>query len=376
VALSESHPSEPSAVLETTIPFPAVASADPNAADRAGLFDHIDQEQAMLSAVLASISDGLVVIDSAERIRYCNTPAAQFLGIESHDIIGQTVGEAFGRVSRSVFNRTEAREAWDRALATLDEHPSFEVMIGEPVPRELVVQFFPLKPGDGPRSAGILMHDVSALKLVALLEERERIAMDLHDGVIQSLYAVGLGLAARERALGNDVEQAHEVLRHAMAQINVVIQEIRDYIGKLRPVDLGEHGLLAGLAELAGQLRANGLLCPELDLDPAAGALVTADAAANLLYIAHEAISNVIRHADASAASIRVSAQDGRLVLTIQDDGHGFNPERTGRRTGDGLRNMAERARALNARLNITSAPGRGTRLNLEMPLPPQEEQR
>jgi len=342
--------------------------------DPDGLFEHITEEQAMLSTVLASISDGLVVIDPNQSIRYCNTPAAQFLGIEADAIVGRTVREAFSRVSRSVVNRDEAREAWDHAFANLDEHPSFEVMISEPIRRELVVQFFPLKSGDGPRSAGILLHDVSAPKLVALLEERERIAMDLHDGVIQSLYAVGLGIAARERALGDNVDNAHAALNHAMAQINEVIQEVRDYIGKLRPpVDLGEHGLLAGLAELAGQLRANGLLCPDLDLDPAAGKLVTFEAAGNLLYIAHEAISNVIRHAEASAASIKVTAQEGRLVLSIQDDGHGFDPERTGRRTGDGLRNMAERARALGAGLNISSAPGRGTRLTLEMPLPNRE---
>jgi len=374
--LSSLEPPQPRDGVDVAGALPPGRAAPVADQQPADLFDNIEQEEAMLSAVLASISDGLIVIDGDQFIRYCNMPAAQFLGLDRAAIVGRTVHEAFSHVSRSVLNRTEAREAWDRALSNLDEHPSFEVVIRQPVRRDLVVQFFPLKSGAGSRSAGILMHDVSVLKLVALLEERERIAMDLHDGVIQSLYAVGLGLAARERALRDGAaDDARDALQNAISQINQVIQEIRNYIVELRPEELGDRGLMAGLAELAGQLRANGLLCPALNLDPSAGDLVSPDAAGNLLYIAHEAISNVIRHADASEASISVTADEGRLKLTIRDDGHGFDPERTGRRTGDGLRNMAERARALGARFTISSAPGQGTELSLEMPLPTAERE-
>jgi signal transduction histidine kinase len=201
--------------------------------------------------------------------------------------------------------------------------------------------------------------------------------MDLHDGAIQSLYAVALGLAAHERALLPAAAPTCEPLRQARAQINAVIQDIRNYIFDLRPQDLTRRGLRAGLEALAEELRINALVRPELTVDAAADDALDPDAAASLLHVAREATANVIRHASATAVQIVLERRNGRLVLAVHDNGRGFDSPNGQRdaapppsaRSGHGLRNMAERARALGGTLQITSAPGAGTVVCLDVPL-------
>lgn len=206
-------------------------------------------------------------------------------------------------------------------------------------------------------------------KVLALLEERERIAMDLHDGVIQSLYAVALGLGARTRTLDGNAGELREALRQAMVQMNGIIQEIRNYIFDLRPQELETHGLRSGLEMLAEELRVNGLIHAELELLAETEGLLNGEAGANLLHFAREATANVIRHAQASTVTIRLVRVDDKLRLTISDNGRGFDRALAERGGGNGLRNMAERARILGGRLAVTTQPGRGTEVRLMVPL-------
>jgi PAS domain S-box-containing protein len=201
---------------------------------------------------------------------------------------------------------------------------------------------------------------------LALLEDRERIAMDLHDGVIQSLYAVTLGLGAQ--ALQEEREATRAALDRALAQINGVIQAIRNYIFDLRVPDAEQQGLRRGLNLLVTELRVNSLVEPEVELD-AVEQLLSAEAEASLLQIIHDATTNVMRHASASAVAIHLTRDGDQLVLTVRDNGRGFDPQRAGRRAGDGLRNMAERSRRLGGRLTVSSQLGQGTTVRLELPL-------
>lgn len=218
---------------------------------------------------------------------------------------------------------------------------------------------------------------------LALLEERERIAMDLHDGVIQSLYGVALGLGARDCAAAgpsgsaDQVAALHAAIGLAIDQINGVIREIRDSVFDLRVYELGGRGLRAGLEALAGELRSNALLVPELDLAPAAGDLLDPPTVTHLLHLVQEAVSNVIRHARATAVAIGLTERSGRLALVVRDNGDGFVVrERSAadvlldRGKGRGLRNMAQRARLAGGRLSVVSEPGRGTSIEVELPLP------
>ena len=203
---------------------------------------------------------------------------------------------------------------------------------------------------------------------LARLEERERIAMDLHDGVIQSLYGVVLALGAEQLHAGRT--DAADGVGKAIDAINRVIQEIRNNIFDLRLRDLGEGGLRRGIEVLAEELRINALVQPRLDVTApdTAERCIEAEAVTSLLYIAREATSNVIRHARASTVTIRLATIDHELVLSIRDNGRGFDPEAEESQLGNGLRNIRDRARAIGGTLSIASLPGQGTTISVHVP--------
>ncbi|MFN0070534.1 MAG: GAF domain-containing sensor histidine kinase [Chloroflexota bacterium] len=204
-------------------------------------------------------------------------------------------------------------------------------------------------------------------RALALLKDRERIAMDLHDGVIQSLYAVNLGLAAEIRRRGEPSSNLGSTLTHAIDQINQTIQEIRNYIFDLRSAELGEQSLHSALETIARELRVNILTETELEIDTLEVA-ISAAVQAQLVAFVREAMSNVIRHAQASKVRIQLRARDGRLTVSVEDNGRGFDPAIVHSFRGDGLRNMRERAHHLTGTLDVHSS-GAGTRIALSVPL-------
>jgi signal transduction histidine kinase len=329
----------------------------------------------MLAAVVSSMSDGLLVVDGAGSIRFCNERASTLLGLRPDVLLGLTAEEAIARHNRIFVDPAEAWAALRGGLARLADLPTHEVSIVGPPRRDLRVQFFPVASvgGAGP-GWGVVLHDVTDTRLLALLRERERIAMDLHDGVIQSLYAVALGLGARARALDGNAETTREALRKAVAHINAVIQEVRNYIFDLRLGEQAARGVRAGLEALAAEMRINALVQPELAVDPTIDLRLPPEAAANLLQVAREATANVIRHAGATAVQVTLEQEGPVLALTVRDNGRGFNPaalthEGPPGAGGQGLHNMAERARLLGGRLVVRSEPGQGTTIRLELPL-------
>ncbi|HXG43020.1 MAG TPA: GAF domain-containing sensor histidine kinase, partial [Dehalococcoidia bacterium] len=208
-----------------------------------------------------------------------------------------------------------------------------------------------------------------ATRSLALLEERERIAMDLHDGVIQSLYALGLSLEGlSERLRDDDPHGVRPHLEEAIDALERVMQDIRDYIYDLRPQALRGEDLAQALAELArGAQEVAGVAVqvqvqePLPDLD--------AERALAIYHVAQEAISNVVKHAQAKGLRLSLQRRGQALVLEVEDDGIGFDPGAASDQAGQGLRNMADRARTVQGVLTVDSAPGHGTRVRLEVPL-------
>ncbi len=202
----------------------------------------------------------------------------------------------------------------------------------------------------------------------AALEERERIGQDLHDGIIQSIYATGLGL---EECVRIAEEAPHEVkpkVEAAIAGLNTVIRDVRSYIVGLQPEALQEWGLGRALAQLTRGLALNALLHADLDVEPGLDDDLSAEQTGQLFQICREALGNVVRHAHASRVSLTLRRDAGAVVLAIADDGVGFDPAvQVG--AGHGLRNMAERAGRLGAELAVESACGRCTRIRARMPL-------
>jgi signal transduction histidine kinase len=207
---------------------------------------------------------------------------------------------------------------------------------------------------------------------LVLLEERERIGMDLHDGVIQSLYATGLRLESCLDDLERDPPQSQAQLHRAIDALNQTIADIRNYIFDLRPALLADSDLPAAVGSLLQELKVNTLMDVRLIEEPDACRGLSSEQLAALFHVAREAVTNVRKHAQATGVAARLEERNGVFRMTITDNGVGFDPARPG--GGQGLRNIHERVAALAGRIEIQSAGGQGTRLTVEVPLAKEGE--
>jgi two-component system sensor histidine kinase DevS len=203
---------------------------------------------------------------------------------------------------------------------------------------------------------------------LAVLEERQRIGMELHDGVIQSIYAVGLNLEDCAEEVHANPTEVRSRLDKGISDLNRVIQEIRAYIYDLRPGVVSRGGVSEALRELLREVKVNTLMETELAVEGEMPVL-SEEQSTNLIRIAQEALTNVKKHAQASAVRARLHTEDGLLRLTIADNGQGFDPDQPMTPAQQGLRNMSERARALGGNLCVESADGKGTSLEVTVPL-------
>jgi GAF domain-containing protein len=209
---------------------------------------------------------------------------------------------------------------------------------------------------------------------LALLQERDRIAQELHDGIIQTIYAVGLTLDYCRLTLRENPDDVEERLGDAASGLNRAISDIRNYILDLTQRVGGVGGLrdaAEGLAREYGHSATPGMMpiAITVDIDDDASTAVPAERRAELVQVLREALSNAVRHAHAAHITISGRIDGGRLLLKLVDDGVGFNVA-AGSATGHhGLRNMTNRARMLDGHLNIASEPGHGTTISLALPL-------
>ena len=199
---------------------------------------------------------------------------------------------------------------------------------------------------------------------LAVLEDRERIAKELHDGVIQALFAVGMGLQGTALMTGD--EELERRLESAVAEIDRVIRDLRNYIFGLRPGILADRQLDEALRQLGEELQQKSEVITVVDVDPAVASELTA-VAADVLQLTREALSNVGRHAEASTCRVSLYRSDDQAVLEIDDDGTGFDPVSAKR--GDGLANLETRVEALGGSLSIESASAQGTTIKIVLPL-------
>jgi signal transduction histidine kinase len=197
-----------------------------------------------------------------------------------------------------------------------------------------------------------------------LMDERERIAKELHDGIIQSLFAVGMGLQGTALVAGSpDVAARVEA---AVGELDRVIRDLRNYIFGLRPGILADRLLDQALRELGEQVASKSGISIQVSVDAETAAALSAQSH-EIVQLTREALSNVTRHAKAGHASVSLVRRKSNAVLTIEDDGVGFNTN--GSTHGNGLPNMHQRASGLGGELLVKSAPARGTRLTVTMPL-------
>ena len=209
-----------------------------------------------------------------------------------------------------------------------------------------------------------LLHD--RLQDLAVQEERDRISRDLHDGVIQTLFSIGMTLESARRLVEVDPDRVVQRIDDAVEGIDGAIRELRNYIFRLRPNDAASMGFGRGLVELAREYEVNALVRPRLDVQSDIDARVPARYVPDLLQIAREALSNAAKHAGASTVRI-VASIDGQAVrMHVEDDGEGFAG---GPAVGRGLENMRERAAVHGGEVDIDSVPGQGTMVAVTLPL-------
>jgi len=199
------------------------------------------------------------------------------------------------------------------------------------------------------------------LRRLTVLEERERIGMDLHDGVIQSIYGVGLALEHARQIAHEDPEKSQERIQQAIDTLNQTIRDIRSYILDLRPRQLGNENLLDGLKRLLTEFRLN-TLCEAVltgkseDLDGLPQAHATA-----LFHICQESLANAAKHAGAKKVDVGLWATPERLMMEIRDNGKGFDMVEAGISIGHGLANIQTRIHQVGGEVEISSAAGEGT---------------
>jgi len=196
---------------------------------------------------------------------------------------------------------------------------------------------------------------------LAVLEERERIGMDLHDGIIQSIYGVGLALDFARMALAEDPADAQRKIEESISSLNSTIRDIRAYILDLRPRQFHGEDLKQGLQRLVDEFQSNcatrvNLVAPEDGLVDFPSQNATA-----LFHICQEALANIVKHARAQYAEVHLWTTRDRVLLEISDDGRGFDLRKMNITLGHGLSNMHARARKVGGDVEITSSPGGDT---------------
>lgn len=210
-----------------------------------------------------------------------------------------------------------------------------------------------------------------ALRDMTLLEERERIARDLHDGVIQSIYAIGLSLQGALVKLGDREPELKRVIERAISGLDHVVRDVRNYIFSLEPMVASGRDLRQALLELAREHEADTLAHVVISVSPDVSR-ITSHRSVHVLHVVREILSNTARHGHAQMVSIDVCIQGDELVLTIEDDGVGFDPDAV--EPGHGLYNIRRRALELRGTLDISSRPQGGMAHVLRVPLTSQRE--
>jgi two-component system, NarL family, sensor histidine kinase DevS len=207
-------------------------------------------------------------------------------------------------------------------------------------------------------------------KRLAILEERDRIGMDLHDGIIQSIYGVGLTLEHARLLINENPQLTTGRIEQAIKDLNHTIRDIRAYILDLRPRQLKDENLIQGLQRLVTEFKVNTLIDVHLKGAEEDFQDLPNPQAVALFHICQEALANIAKHAKAHRVNVVVWKTVNRALIEVKDDGRGFDLEKIKKSIGHGLSNMETRAANAGGELDITTEPGEGTSVLAWVPIP------
>jgi signal transduction histidine kinase len=217
-------------------------------------------------------------------------------------------------------------------------------------------------------AAGIAVENArlhQQVQVVAVYEDRDRLARDLHDTVIQRLFGVGLNLQSMAGRAPRDMSAG---LGEAVAEIDRVIDRIRATIYQLG-MGVEDRGVRDHVASLVQELSSIVGLNVEVSFEGPVDTAISAQVAEHLIATIRESVTNVGRHAHATQASVTIKIEDGQCRLTVVDNGKGFDESKV-RDGGLGLTNLRARAEKLDGTFVVENAEGGGTSLTWQVPLP------
>ncbi len=339
------------------------------AIDRQRNLERIGSSESRLRSLLENLPDSVILLDASGTVRFVNATAP---GLTPDEVVGSN---AFNYVPAEFHERLRA--ALDNVF-TSERKDSFEhVALND---RWWSSRFVPIRDGLE-RLALVISRDITARRLAdaevrrnqallrqsLLAHERERqlVAYEIHDGLVQDVTGAVMHLDA---VTGHaSPERMQQALRMVIDLLRRTIDDGRRLISGLRPPIIDEMGIAAAIEYLIREQR-QPPVCPVVfehrlvleRFDPLLEGTV--------YRIAQEGLSNLHRHSQAQHAAVRLVEEGTQLVLEIQDDGVGFDPTRVAQRRF-GLQGIRERTKLLHGRVEIDSAPGRGTRLRVELPL-------
>jgi GAF domain-containing protein/anti-sigma regulatory factor (Ser/Thr protein kinase) len=206
------------------------------------------------------------------------------------------------------------------------------------------------------------------IRELAAEQERQRLARELHDTVTQSLYSIGMAAQTSRKLLRQaDIDsRATDPIDHILALSQTTLAEMRERIYDLHPTSLADRGLIEALTQYCDTLRTQYLLLIEFKPDLERPLSMTRQEA--LYFIAREALWNVVKYAGATHVGVSLTVENNQAVLSVVDDGTGFDPSVFVREETMGLRNMKQRAELMGGTFELESRPGQGTRITARIP--------
>lgn len=326
-------------------------------------------------ALLEAAPDGIAVVDHQGTILVVNEQLCSLFGYDSGELVGQPVGLLVparlreGHVEhRRLYARRPSRRPMGLGLDLVGLCKD-----GTEVPVEISLS--PVRSG---RSVFTIatVRDVSERRrqeaekeairsALDTEQERYRIGMDLHDGIMQDIYAVTLGLDMAYEDIEVDTAQAKEAVGHSIEQLQNVIRDIRSYIFDLRPRQF-TGDLPGALLDLGREFQENSGIQTDVHV-PSEAPELDHETSVALYVIAHEALSNTRKYARAGNILISLQHDHNELQLEVRDDGRGFDVSGEFTEEHRGMRNMASRANQIGAELRVESAPGCGTAVQVKL---------
>lgn len=346
--------------------------------------DELMQRERKFRGLLESAPDAIVIVDTRGTIMIVNEQTEAMFGYAQDELIGAAVETLLPETRRA--GHARHRDGYIAHPGTRPMGAGLDLVArradGSEFPAEISLS--PIETEDGMLVTSTI-RDITERRRFeaernALLAEaeaehqRQRIGMDLHDGVMQSIYAVGLKLENAAADVREDPDAVHARIDGAIEALDDVMRDIRSYIMDLRPTKF-TGDLRESLANLVRDFQVNSLVDATVAL--ADSGTISEGQASMLFHIAQEALTNARKHARATSLWLSLgTAPDGGARLEIRDNGAGFDTAASVGEEHHGLRNMASRARAAGGTLSVISAPGGGTSVTVDIPpaeLPGQE---